>query len=45
MLNHMALAKPPFLPLGPCPQRSPSSTITLAPGSSRETCQAVHMPV
>ena len=39
---HSVSQKPPLRPLGPCPQTSASSTVTLAPRSS--SCQAVHRP-
>ena len=37
--------KPPFRPLGPCPQTPPSSRRTRIPGSESSRCQAVHIPV
>ena len=36
---------PPFRPLGPWPQTSPSSRRTRMPGSESSRCQAVHIPV
>ena len=36
--------KPPLRPLGPCPQRSASSSTMRADGSRSSTCHAVHMP-
>jgi hypothetical protein len=44
-LNHMALTKPPFRRSARARKRSASSRITLASGSSMETCQAAHIPV
>ena len=44
-LSHIELTKPPFRPLGPCPNRSASSTTTLAEGSASSRCQAAHIPV